>query len=101
MSPVKAARDERAIENVGLPDATEPTTALDAIASRRKIRSERRHEADILVGLKTEQAALVAKDRQMETEAAPTRYWPNSSAPGSGPQFPRSKGAHWLGMWRG
>ena len=35
---------------------------------------QRRHEADILTGLKTEQAEIGAKGHQIETEAAPIRY---------------------------
>jgi hypothetical protein len=53
-------------------------TALSAIDSQRKARAglvdERRREASTLADLKTERAALGAKGRQIETEAAPIRY---------------------------
>ena len=52
--------------------------ALDAIQSQRKARAdlvaERRHEADILTKLKTEQAAVAARVRAVEVESAPLRY---------------------------
>ncbi len=52
--------------------------ALDAINSQRKARAElvaqRQREADVLTGLKTEQAAAAAKARQVEVEAAPIMY---------------------------
>jgi hypothetical protein len=54
------------------------TTALTAIEAQRKSRDglagQRRREASTLADLKAERAALVAKGRQMETEAAPIRY---------------------------
>jgi hypothetical protein len=53
-------------------------TALTAIAEQRKARAglvdERRREAGTLADLKAERAALIAKGRQIETEAAPIRY---------------------------
>jgi hypothetical protein len=52
--------------------------ALDAITSQRKSRAElvaqRQREAEMLTGLKTEQAAAAAKAHQVEVEAAPIRY---------------------------
>jgi hypothetical protein len=52
--------------------------ALDAINWQRKARAElvaqRQREADILTGLKTEQAAAAAKAHQVEVEAAPMMY---------------------------
>jgi hypothetical protein len=52
--------------------------ALDVIASQRKARAElvaqRQREADVLTGLKTEQAAAVAKAHAVEVEAAPIMY---------------------------
>jgi hypothetical protein len=54
------------------------TTALTAIEAQRKNREalvdKRRHEAETLADLKAERAALGAKGRQIETEAAPIRY---------------------------
>ncbi len=53
-------------------------TALSAIDGQKKARAslvdERRREASTLADLKTERAALAAKGRQIETEAAPIRY---------------------------
>jgi hypothetical protein len=53
-------------------------TALSAIEGQKKARAglvdERRREASILADLKTERAALAAKGRQIDTEAAPIRY---------------------------
>jgi len=53
-------------------------TALTAIEAQRKNRealeTSRRREASILADLKAERAALGAKGRQIETEAAPIRY---------------------------
>jgi hypothetical protein len=53
-------------------------TALSAIESQRKARSaltdERNEAAGALVALKTERAAVAAKGRQAEIEAAPIRY---------------------------
>jgi len=52
--------------------------ALDAINSQRKARAElvaqRQREADVLTGLKTEQAAAAAKAHAVEVEAAPIMY---------------------------
>ena len=52
--------------------------ALSAIAEQRKTREaltgQRQREGAALADLKTERAALGAKERQMETEAAPIRY---------------------------
>src|SRR5260370_1330935 len=52
-------------------------TALSAIDGQKKARAglveERRREASTLVDLKTERAALAAKGRQIDTEAAPIR----------------------------
>jgi hypothetical protein len=52
--------------------------AFDAINSQRKARSElvaqRQREAEVLTGLKTEQAAAMAKAHQVEVEAAPIMY---------------------------
>jgi hypothetical protein len=52
--------------------------ALGAIQSQRKARealvAERRHEADILTKLKTEQAEVAARARAVEVENAPIRY---------------------------
>ncbi len=52
--------------------------ALDAIASQHKVRetlvAQRRHEADTLAGLKSEQAAIDARGRRIEVEAAPIMY---------------------------
>jgi hypothetical protein len=53
-------------------------TALSAIAEQRKARKalsgQRQREGAALADLKTERAALSAKGRQIETEAAPIRY---------------------------
>jgi hypothetical protein len=53
-------------------------TALSAIEGQRKARAalavERQREASALADLKAERAALGAKGRQIETEAAPIRY---------------------------
>jgi hypothetical protein len=53
-------------------------TALSAIEAQRKARAglvdERRREATALADLKAERAALAAKGRRIETEAAPIRY---------------------------
>jgi hypothetical protein len=53
-------------------------TALSAIEGQRKARaglaSERQTQAVVLADLKSERAALGAKGRQIETEAAPIRY---------------------------
>jgi len=53
-------------------------TALLAIEGQRKARQglagERQREASTLADLKAERAALGAKGRQIETEAAPVRY---------------------------
>ena len=52
--------------------------ALSAIEGQRKARlalaSDRQREAAALAGLKTEQAAIAAKGRQIETEPSPIRY---------------------------
>ncbi len=52
--------------------------ALDAINSQRKARMElvaqRQREAEVLTGLKTEQAAAVARAHAVEVEAAPIMY---------------------------
>ena len=57
--------------------AAQPT-ALLAIEGQRKARAsladERNREAGTLVAIKAEHAALTAKARQIETEAAPIRY---------------------------
>jgi cytolysin (calcineurin-like family phosphatase) len=54
------------------------TTALTAIEAARKIRevlaAQRQREGKTLADLKAERAALGAKGRQIETEAAPIRY---------------------------
>ncbi len=54
------------------------TTALSAMEAQRKARAalvdERRREAAGLADLKAERAALGARGRQIETEAAPIRY---------------------------
>jgi len=52
-------------------------TALTAIEAQRKARGElvaRPREAGALAALKTERTSVVAKGRQIETEAAPIRY---------------------------
>jgi len=53
-------------------------TALAAIDAQRKARAtlatERQREASTLADLKAERAALTAKGKQIETEAAPIRY---------------------------
>jgi hypothetical protein len=53
-------------------------TALAAIEGQRKARatlaSERQREGAVFADLKAERAALGAKGRQIETEAAPIRY---------------------------
>jgi hypothetical protein len=52
--------------------------ALEAIGAQRKLRealvSQRRHEADVLAGLKSEAGAVAARSRQIEVEAAPIMY---------------------------
>jgi hypothetical protein len=52
--------------------------ALDAINSQRKVRAElvaqRHREAEALAGLKTEQAAALAKAHAVEVEVAPIMY---------------------------
>jgi hypothetical protein len=52
--------------------------ALEAIGAQRKLRealvSQRRHEAETLANLKSEAAAVAAKSRQVEVEAAPIMY---------------------------
>ena len=52
--------------------------ALSAIAEQRKAREalsgQRQREGAALADLKTERAALSAKGRHIETEAAPIRY---------------------------
>ncbi len=52
--------------------------ALKAIEGQRRARAglvdERKREAGALAALKTERAGVVAKGRQIETEAAPIRY---------------------------
>ncbi len=52
--------------------------ALSAIEGQRKSRAaladQRQHEGAVLADLKAERAALGAKGRQVETEAAPIRY---------------------------
>jgi hypothetical protein len=54
------------------------TTALTAIEAQRKRREalagQRQREASTLADVKAERAALSAKGRQIETEAAPIRY---------------------------
>jgi hypothetical protein len=54
------------------------TGALEAIGAQRKLRealvSQRRHEAETLAALKSEAAALAAKGREIEVEAAPIMY---------------------------
>jgi hypothetical protein len=54
------------------------TTALTAIEGQRKTRAalvdQRNREAGTLAALKAERASVVAKGRQIETEAAPIRY---------------------------
>jgi hypothetical protein len=54
------------------------TTALSAIEGQRKSREAlsglRQHEGAALADLKAERAALGAKGKQIETEAAPIRY---------------------------
>ncbi len=42
--------------------------------NREALAGERQREAQALAGLKAERAALGAKGRQIETEAAPIRY---------------------------
>jgi hypothetical protein len=53
-------------------------TALSAIEGQRRARArlvdERNREAGALAALKIGRAALAAKGRQIETEAAPIRY---------------------------
>jgi hypothetical protein len=55
-----------------------PGAALSAIAEQRKAREaltgQRQREGAALADLNTERAALSAKGRQIETEAAPIRY---------------------------
>jgi len=52
--------------------------ALDAIGAQRKTRealaSQRRHEAEVLAGLKSEAGAIAARGRQIEVEAAPIMF---------------------------
>jgi len=52
--------------------------ALDAIGAQRKARealvSQRRHEAEVLAGLKSEAGAIAARGRQIEVEAAPIMF---------------------------
>lgn len=52
--------------------------ALEAIGAQRKARetlvSQRRHEADVLAGLKSEAGAVAARSRRIEVEAAPIMY---------------------------
>jgi hypothetical protein len=54
------------------------TGALEAIGAQRKLRealvSQRRHEAEVLAGLKGEAGAVAVKSRQIEAEAAPIMY---------------------------
>jgi hypothetical protein len=58
--------------------AARTNRVLDAINSQRKARAElvaqRQRQADVLTGLKTEQAAAAAKARAVEVEAAPIMY---------------------------
>jgi hypothetical protein len=53
-------------------------TALAAMEAQKKARAglvdERKREASTLAALKAERASVVAKGRQIETEAAPIRY---------------------------
>jgi hypothetical protein len=52
--------------------------ALEAIGAQRKIRealvSQRRHDADVLAGLKGDAGAVAARSRRIEVEAAPIMY---------------------------
>lgn len=54
------------------------TSAMALVEAQRKSRealaAQRQREASTLADLKAERAALGAKDRQIETEAAPIRY---------------------------